>query len=61
MKNKPSWAKYKARDKNGFYYFYAYAPKPSSQGWVSAGIKARVDKRLKPFKHEDWHTTLESL
>lgn len=61
MKNKPSWAKYKARNKDGFYYFYAYAPKPSSKGWVSAGITARVDKRLKPIKHEDWYTTLESL
>lgn len=62
MKNKPSWAKYKARDKDGFYYFFSLSPKPRSTGWVSGGIKCRVDRRVKrPFKHENWPNTLEPL
>lgn len=59
---KPSWAKYKARNKDGFEYYFAYQPKPSNTGWVAAGIKGRINlKDTKPFKHENWHNTLEIL
>lgn len=49
---KPSWAKYKTRNKDGFEYYFAYQPKPSNKGWVAAGIKARINDKRK--LHENW-------
>lgn len=53
---KPSWARYRARNKDGYWYWYAYRPKPSTIGWVAAGIKARINDKRK--LHENWPHTL---
>lgn len=54
----PSWANYRGRCRDGYYYFYAVKPVARSVGWVSGGIRSRDTSVTEPYRHSNWQNTL---
>lgn len=59
ISNSPEWARYAARSKDGYWYFFSHKPKPSASGWVCGGIKERLNDFN--YKHEDWPFSLLTI
>lgn len=56
----PPWARYKAQDGDGTWYWYEDAPVPSGTGsrvWIRNGTKSRQQKC--DAGDDDWNKTLE--
>lgn len=59
--NVPDWARYRARDRDGWVYFYALEPKARSHGWVSGGIRQRDPSIQTQMRSDSWTETLTKI
>ena len=57
----PKWAKYRARDRDGWVYFFAVEPRARSHGWVQGGVRQRDDSVTTRFMCDDWSRTLQAI
>lgn len=57
----PKWARYRARDRDGWVYFYALEPRARSHGWVSGGIRQRDPSIQTQSRSDTWAETLTKI
>jgi len=57
----PQWARYRARDRDGWVYFYSLEPRARSHGWVSGGVRQRDESIQTQFRADNWIGTLEKI
>lgn len=57
----PQWARYRARDRDGWVYFFSLEPRARSHGWVSGGIRQRDESVDSQTRTDNWSETLKRI